>query len=994
MTGADEKGDSVKWSGLDVLIVNGCGPEGFDFRTSDGPQGLGGSELELLQIAEELALRGHRVGVANGVKREYEDRGVLFVPPSRVVALWPQKALLVARMTPLPPGTPVFPPRVVVRATDVAGPHYDVHRELLTSGRGALVGVSNWQVSSSGPHGRGFLSARERIVIPPILAPMGSKKVKKVPGLFVFASAPMKGRAATIEAWKAIRKKYGPSVMKDAKLVLVSPGFHDYYGDKSLALLPEDRAAGIVDKGCVPLEEYRSIIASAEGVFHVSVMAETFFNVIALAERARTRTHVLFRTGRGGAEEAVVNHSLFSEDEEAFFENWLTAWQNPKRRDEWLTPPDKIVDRSAKKLGDAWESALHLDREAGEATTEVFAPALPQQSVEMTFAADPTLQPNQESLGPFFGDFLSMLRSSISPGGSEFGLGVSLFGLATSVRASNIVEVGRFKGFSTLALAAALKLQDIGWCDPKMGQDRPDVDYNQLLAPRDRRIISIDPFPTQEAEDLLTRAGLRQYVQTIDRPSDRVDIKGPIDLLFIDGSHQKGDIQKDISRLVPWVRPGGYFVMHDYYGWWRDGKNGSPVAEVIREELVEFDQLLIDTGMASLVVFRKSKRHTESVDLPVRAERVPPRADGRPTVGLVMIAKNDEASTVIARAIVSIIRQVDAVTVVCDASQKLAEVAKHIGADVHIRASPKVDWERGLGVIAQARNEAIRIAEPKTDYIMMLDPDDYYEGEIPMELKEDVYQIDIWDGQLRYPRIQMFKTGKGYLYTDIRHETLKFQGSVGFAPGLRYCRGHSNYGYQDQDPPAVKFMKHARDLEIQVLMHPDDARAAFYLARSYHDAGQKEKAIDAYEKRIKMVNGWDEERYYSAFQIGRILREQGKDPTSALIRAYEMRPYRAEAIVELAQWHRDEKVKNYAIAYAFAKEAEGLAPPNDALFVNMNLYYFDALAEAAICAYWAGKKEEALTRFEKLVEKMPPDRKKWAYDMVDMCRRELGMRSK
>ena len=61
------------------------------------------------------------------------------------------------------------------------------------------------------------------------------------------------------------------------------------------------------------------------------------------------------------------------------------------------------------------------------------------------------------------------------------------------------------------------------------------------------------------------------------------------------------------TRHVPLVRPGGYFVLHDYFGWYDEaGRNNSPIKRVADEiPQDQFPRLLIDTGYPSLVVFRR-----------------------------------------------------------------------------------------------------------------------------------------------------------------------------------------------------------------------------------------------------------------------------------------------------------------------------------------------------------------------------------------------------
>ena len=138
------------------------------------------------------------------------------------------------------------------------------------------------------------------------------------------------------------------------------------------------------------------------------------------------------------------------------------------------------------------------------------------------------------------------------------------------------------------------------------------------------------------------------------------------------------------------------------------------------------------------------------------------------------------------------------------------------------------------------------------------------------------------------------------------------------------------------------------------------------------------------------MGGWDEERFYSALQIARIIRESGKDPTAAFLRAYEMRPTRAEPLAELANWLRDDKNKRFALAAVMARRATEIAMPPDAMFVNSNVYQWGALEEFAIASYWAGDKLTARECYKQLVTRVPDALKAHMESMLLMCIREIG----
>src|SRR6185295_7705109 len=77
----------------------------------------------------------------------------------------------------------------------------------------------------------------------------------------------------------------------------------------------------------------------------------------------------------------------------------------------------------------------------------------------------------------------------------------------------------------------------------------------------------------------------------------------------------------------------------------------------------------------------------------------------------------------------------------------------------------------------------------------------------------------------------------------------------------------SHDGARGRDPKTYE--KDAAILERALIDEPTNPRYAFYLAQSYRDAGQLEKARAAYRRRAAMA-GWDEETWYSLYEVGRL----------------------------------------------------------------------------------------------------------------------------
>lgn len=132
-----------------------------------------------------------------------------------------------------------------------------------------------------------------------------------------------------------------------------------------------------------------------------------------------------------------------------------------------------------------------------------------------------------------------------------------LFETAQAVPTNGLIlEIGPFEGYSTACLA--------------FGITQPDV-----------RVVTIDTFIGNKTDfvrgrefncDMLAqfRANMRER-DLLDRVTPLVGKSSmfwdnwdePIDLLFIDGSHQLEDVRGDFIQFYPHVNPCGIIAMHD-----------------------------------------------------------------------------------------------------------------------------------------------------------------------------------------------------------------------------------------------------------------------------------------------------------------------------------------------------------------------------------------------------------------------------------------------
>lgn len=114
---------------------------------------------------------------------------------------------------------------------------------------------------------------------------------------------------------------------------------------------------------------------------------------------------------------------------------------------------------------------------------------------------------------------------------------------------ATIVEVGRFKGGSTLLIAAAMPA----------GAELHSYDLH----------VELPPGFTAEAIDAGIRAALERYglgenvtLHVADSRSVELPAAG-VDLLFLDGDHSYEGVRADFEHWLPALRPGASLFFHD-----------------------------------------------------------------------------------------------------------------------------------------------------------------------------------------------------------------------------------------------------------------------------------------------------------------------------------------------------------------------------------------------------------------------------------------------
>ena len=181
-----------------------------------------------------------------------------------------------------------------------------------------------------------------------------------------------------------------------------------------------------------------------------------------------------------------------------------------------------------------------------------------------------------------------------------------------------------------------------------------------------------------------------------------------------------------------------------------------------------------------------------------------------------------------------------------------------------------------------------------------------------------------------------------------------------------------------------KYKKHAAILEDYIDNKDRNARWVFYTAQSYHDSAsipdnktendeRLRRSLKYYKERINRTDGYEEERFYSQFRVGtimKVLEEPWYKIHQEFLKAYAMDPLRAEPIKAIVDYYLSAGEWNLAYVYSkFAKESlHGKNPyPTRLLFVDESLYVWRFLEVHAAACFYTGRKDEGAATYTELL---------------------------
>lgn len=286
-----------------------------------------------------------------------------------------------------------------------------------------------------------------------------------------------------------------------------------------------------------------------------------------------------------------------------------------------------------------------------------------------------------------------------------------------------------------------------------------------------------------------------------------------------------------------------------------------------------------------------------------------------------------------------------------------------------------------------AHNRSLALARlrerPDIDYALIIDADDVLVCEHGFDaaafkggLAADFYNLTLRADPVTHYRAMLCSNRHEFRFRGVLHEFLAPpEGcSSALADGIHVIERRE--GARSRDPD--KYRKDAAVLE-QALQSEDDAfmrsRYTFYLAQSWKDCGENEKALSAYLDRAGL-GFWDEEvavSLHNAAQLMERLDHPGHEIIGMYLRAYEACPRRAEPLHAAARYCR--QAGKHHQGHMLAKQGLAIAQPASGLFIEPWIYDYGLLDELAVNAYWVARYQECLDACERLLNerKMPAD---------------------
>jgi glycosyltransferase involved in cell wall biosynthesis len=225
--------------------------------------------------------------------------------------------------------------------------------------------------------------------------------------------------------------------------------------------------------------------------------------------------------------------------------------------------------------------------------------------------------------------------------------------------------------------------------------------------------------------------------------------------------------------------------------------------------------------------------------------------------------------------------------------------------------------------------------DPEHTYALVMDAD--MQLVVKPEFKKSMltsagYKMIQKAGSLEYYNSRFLKIGHPWSCVGVTHEYWDGANTDTITMDKMYINDVGDGGCKSD-----KFERDVRLLEEGLKESPNNPRYLFYLAQSYKDSGQHDKAIEFYKKRID-AGGWYEEIWYAMYTIMKLYAEKKDWAQMEMwgMKAYEYRKERSENLLYLVRFFKDRR--QYFKAWHYWLLGAGIKRPDDLLFIETDCY--------------------------------------------------------
>ena len=294
--------------------------------------------------------------------------------------------------------------------------------------------------------------------------------------------------------------------------------------------------------------------------------------------------------------------------------------------------------------------------------------------------------------------------------------------------------------------------------------------------------------------------------------------------------------------------------------------------------------------------------------------------------------------------------------------------SRNIKGEIHLDEWKDFGYNRSL---------ALAHAYKKTKYLIIFDADDRFVGDFKMPdvLDKDSYYFRIGTGVV-YKRILLVSNHLKWSFMGVLHEFIWCHDKDNKDITNEYIEGNyyiesGKTGNRSSDP--LKYQKDAAILEKAFYEAEKNnnyikIRYSFYIAQSYRDSNQKEKAIEWYKKRAEFKD-WNQEVYFSYFMVGKLYNDlqQYENAVYYWNLAYEADPERIETIYEIISHYR--KKDQFKLALQYYNMIKNNTPDiADKLFIYHPIYDFLLNYEMSIICHYTKQYDQAIIIYDKLFQ--------------------------